>query len=121
MSDVSEIGDDGALYVALWGGAYGDKGGLAAFDITDPWNIHELSHVFNEEMYKANRVKIQGDFVFMPLELEDGGGVAVVDRTNPIFGDQKSGEDSRGFEFLCESDNKLIFERSPGESESPAV
>ena len=80
---VSEIGDDGVLYVALWGGPYGDKGGLAAFDISDPSDIYELSHVFNEEMYKANRVKIQGDFVFMPLELEDGGGVAVVDRTNP--------------------------------------
>ena len=34
-------------------------------------------------MYKANRVKIQGDYAFMPLEIEDGGGVAVVDRTNP--------------------------------------
>ena len=80
---VSEIGEDGVLYVALWGGPFGDKGGLAAFDISDPWNIYEFSHVFNEEMYKANRVKIQDDLVFMPLELEEGCGVAVVDITNP--------------------------------------
>jgi len=80
---VSEIGDDGVLYVALWGGSYSDKGGLAAFDISDPKNIYELSHVFSKDMYKANRVKIQSDYVFMPLEIEDGGGVAIVDRTNP--------------------------------------
>ena len=80
---VSQIGDDGILYVALWGGLHSNKGGLAAFEITDPKNIFELSHVFSEEMYKANRVKLQGDFVFMPLEIEDGGGVAVVDRNNP--------------------------------------
>lgn len=80
---VSEIGDDGVLYVALWGDLYGDKGGLAAFDISDPKNIYELSHVFNKDMCKANRVKIQGDYVFMPLEVENGGGVAIVDRTNP--------------------------------------
>lgn len=80
---VSEIGDDGVLYAALWGGLYGDKGGLAAFDVSDPRNIHELSHVFSKDMAKANRVKIQGDYVFMPLEFENGGGVAIVDRTNP--------------------------------------
>jgi len=80
---VSEIGDDGVLYVALWGSLYGDKGGLAAFDVSDPRNIHELSHVFSKDMAKANRVKIEGDYVFMPLEVENGGGVAIVDRTNP--------------------------------------
>lgn len=80
---VSEIGDDGILYAALWGGLYSDKGGLAAFDVSDPRNIHELSHVFSKDMAKANRVKIQGDYVFMPLEFENGGGVAIVDRTNP--------------------------------------
>ena len=80
---VSQIGDDGVLYVALWGGLDSDKGGLAAFDISDPRNIFELSHVLNKGMYKANRVKIQGDYAFMPLEIEDGGGLAVVDRTNP--------------------------------------
>jgi hypothetical protein len=80
---VSQIGDDGILYVALWGGLYSDKGGLAAFDINDPENIFELSHVFNEQMYKANRVKLQGDYAFMPLEIEDGGGVAVVNRADP--------------------------------------
>lgn len=81
---VSEIGDDGILYAALWGGLYSDKGGLAAFDVSDPMNIHELSHVFNKDMAKANRVNIQGDYVFMPLEFENGGGVAIVDRTNPM-------------------------------------
>jgi len=80
---VSEIGDDGILYAALWGGLYSDKGGLAAFDVSDPRNMHELSHVFSKDMAKANRVKIQGDYVFMPLEFENGGGVAIVDRTNP--------------------------------------
>jgi hypothetical protein len=80
---VSEIGGDGVLYVSLWGGLFSDKGGLAAFDVSDPRNIHELSHVFSKGMGKANRVKIQGDYVFMPLEIESGGGVAIVDRTNP--------------------------------------
>ncbi len=80
---VSEIGDDGILYAALWGGLYSDKGGLAAFDVSDPRNIHEISHVFSKDMAKANRVKIQGDHVFLPLEVENGGGVAIVDRTNP--------------------------------------
>ncbi len=81
---VSQIGDDGVLYVALWGGPYSDEGGLAAFSISDPRNTFELSHVINKEMYKANRVKIQGQRVFMPLEIEDGGGVAIVDRTDPM-------------------------------------
>ena len=80
---VSQIGDDGILYVALWGGSFSEKGGLASFDISDPENIFELSHVFNKQMYKANRVKLQGNYSFMPLEIEDGGGVAVVDRTDP--------------------------------------
>jgi hypothetical protein len=80
---VSEIGDDGVLYAALWGDLYSDIGGLAAFDVSDPRNLYELSHVFTEDMAKANRVKIQGDLVFMPLEIENGGGVAIVDRTNP--------------------------------------
>jgi hypothetical protein len=81
---VSEIGDDGILYAALWGGLYSNKGGLAAFDVSDPMSIHELSHVFNKDMAKANRVNIQGDYVFMPLEFENGGGIAIVDRTNPM-------------------------------------
>ena len=55
---VSQIGDDGILYVALWGGLYSDKGGLAAFDISDPADMFELSHVFSKKMYKANRLSL---------------------------------------------------------------
>jgi len=76
---VSEIDDDGILYTALWG----DKGGLATFDISNPKNIHELSHVISKDMAKANRVKIQGNYVFIPLEFEEGGGVGIIDKTNP--------------------------------------
>ena len=76
---VSEIDDKGILCTALWG----DKGGLATFDISNPKNIHELSHVVSKYMGKANRVKIQGNYVFIPLESKEGGGVGIVDKTNP--------------------------------------
>ena len=76
---VSEIDDEGILYAALWG----DKGGLATFDISNPKKIHELSHVVSKDMAKANRVNIQGNYVFIPLEFEEGGGVGIVDKTNP--------------------------------------
>ena len=34
-------------------------------------------------MAKANRVNIQGNYVFIPLEFEVGGGVGIIDKTNP--------------------------------------
>ncbi len=80
---VSEIGNDGILYAALWGAVDSDKGGLAAFDISDPGNIDEINYIFSKDMAKANRVKFHQNYVFMPLEFEKGGGVAIVDKSNP--------------------------------------
>ena len=76
---VSKIGSDGVLYAALWG----EKGGLATFNIEDPKNIREISYITNKELSKANRVNISGDYIFIPLELKEGGGVGVIDRSNP--------------------------------------
>ncbi|WP_044247531.1 LVIVD repeat-containing protein [Francisella hispaniensis] len=68
------------LFMALWGNKCG---GLASFDITDPKNIKELSHTCSAESAKANRVRISGNYAFLPLEQENTGALSIVDITNP--------------------------------------
>ncbi len=60
------------LYSALWG----SPGGLAIFDITDPDHAFEVSRVLSSKAPKANRVKLEGDYAFLPLE----------SKPSPIFG-----------------------------------
>lgn len=68
------------LFMALWG----DKcGGLASFDITDPANIKELSHTCSIESAKANRVRVSGNYAFLPLEQENTGAFSIIDISNP--------------------------------------
>ncbi|GEM_PF-3295634 len=62
------------LYTALWG----LRGGLAVFDIRDPMKMTEVNSVTSLELPRANRVKIQGDYAFLPLEVSPGG-VAMMD------------------------------------------
>ncbi|QIW10994.1 hypothetical protein [Francisella sp. LA112445] len=68
------------LYMALWGGKCG---GLASFNIKDPANIKELSHTCTQQSAKANRVRIENNYAFLPLEQEDTGAFSIVDISNP--------------------------------------
>ncbi|MED7820010.1 MULTISPECIES: LVIVD repeat-containing protein [unclassified Francisella] len=68
------------LFMALWG----DKcGRLASFDITDPANIKELSHTCSIESAKANRVRVSGNYAFLPLEQGNTGAFSIIDISNP--------------------------------------
>ncbi|ASG68896.1 hypothetical protein CDV26_11370 [Francisella halioticida] len=53
------------LYMALWGSKCR---GLASFNIKDPANIKELSHICTKQSAKANRVRIENNYAFLPLE-----------------------------------------------------
>ncbi|WP_150467860.1 LVIVD repeat-containing protein [Francisella sp. SYW-9] len=68
------------LYMALWGGKCG---GLASFDIKDPANIKELSHTCTQQSAKANRVRIEKNYAYLPLEQEDTGAFSIIDISNP--------------------------------------
>jgi len=57
------------LFVALWG----DPGGVASFDLTEPSKIHVHNMVTDSSMAKANRVKIKNDLILLPLEQKVGG------------------------------------------------
>ncbi len=66
------------LYSASWS----DHGGLIAFDLTNPKNPIELSSVLNDQLAKSNRVKINSDFAYLPLETNPGG-IGIIDISNP--------------------------------------
>ncbi|MED7788853.1 hypothetical protein [Francisella sp. 19X1-34] len=68
------------LYMALWGSKCG---GLASFDIKDPANIKELSHTCTQQSGKANRVRIENNYAFLPLEQKATGAFSIVDISNP--------------------------------------
>lgn len=66
------------LFVALWG----DEGGLAVFDVSDPTRFRLVGRIVSPELAGANRVKLQGDRAFLPLEV-DPGGFAIIDVSDP--------------------------------------
>lgn len=66
------------LFTALWG----NPGGLASFDISNPKNSKILNILLKKEFSKANRVKIMGNRIFLPLE-RIPGGFGVVNISNP--------------------------------------
>ena len=79
--DVSDPGNPVLLdhYTACWGEPlFPTNGGLAAFDVSTPSDPKLISQVINSELIKSNRVWIQGDYAFLPLEV-DPGGVGIVD------------------------------------------
>ena len=79
--------DEDVVYTALWG----DVGGLATFNASDPRHLVEIGHVVGEELGKANRVHldIHRSLAFLPLEGHapgqpgPNGGVAVIDVADP--------------------------------------
>jgi hypothetical protein len=66
------------LFVALWD----DPGGLGAFDVTHPAEFTEIGRLTLPELRRANRVKLAGDYAYLPLE-QKPGGFAVVDISRP--------------------------------------
>jgi hypothetical protein len=77
---VSEMhpGDPHLLYAALWD----DPGGLAIFDVEDPPHFREVGAILRSDLAHANRVKLDRDSAFLPLE-QDPGGFAIVDVAKP--------------------------------------
>ena len=69
----------GIIFTAL----FGMPGGLAAFDARNPRKLRELSHVLDMKLSKSNRVKIQGNYAYIPLEQVPFGGVGIIDISNP--------------------------------------
>jgi hypothetical protein len=67
------------LFAALWG----ESGGLAAFDISVPNKTYEVSHHVSKDLARANRVKIQDSYAFLPLEQISGGGIGIIDISDP--------------------------------------
>jgi hypothetical protein len=49
---LNSVLDENVLYTALWG----DKGGLATFNMSDPANLHELSHIVNGDLGRGRCV-----------------------------------------------------------------
>lgn len=78
---VSEMSGDhpDLLYAALWG----DPGGLGVFDVSDPPHFRLVGRLLMPELGHANRVKLQDDRAFLPLEA-DPGGFAILDVGNPV-------------------------------------
>jgi hypothetical protein len=66
------------LFAALWN----KEGGLGIFDVSDPPRFRLVGQLVMPELARANRVKLQGDLAFLPLEV-DPGGFAVVDVGDP--------------------------------------
>jgi hypothetical protein len=73
---VSEMSPDhpDLLFAALWN----DKGGLGIFDVSDPPRFRLVGRLVEPELARSNRVKLDGDRAFLPLEA-DPGGFAIVD------------------------------------------
>ena len=51
-------------------------------DLTDPANPIEISSVINAQLCKSNRVKINSDFAYIPLETNPGG-IGIINISNP--------------------------------------
>lgn len=66
------------LFAALWN----DEGGLGVFDVSDPPHFRLVGRLLMPELARANRVKLEDDRAFLPLEV-DPGGFAIVDVSNP--------------------------------------
>jgi hypothetical protein len=66
------------LFAALWN----DAGGLAIFDVRDPAHFTLVGQIVMPELARSNRVKLQGDWAFLPLQV-DPGGFAAIDATDP--------------------------------------
>jgi len=66
----------------LLAGLWGEPGGLASFDVSDPTRPLLLDSLVLPELSGANRVKVAGGHAFVPLE-QDPGGVAVIGIANP--------------------------------------
>lgn len=66
------------LFAALWD----DEGGLGIFDVSDPPHFRLVGRLVMPELAGSNRVKLQGDRAFLPLEVEPGG-FAIVDVADP--------------------------------------
>jgi hypothetical protein len=77
---VSEMSPDhpDLLFAALWS----DEGGLGIFDVSDPPHFRLVGRLVLPELAHANRVKLQEDRAFLPLEV-DPGGFAIVDISDP--------------------------------------
>lgn len=77
---VSEMSADhpDLLFAALWN----DDGGLGVFDVSDPPRFRLVGRLVMSELARANRVKLEGNRAFLPLEV-DPGGFAIVDVSNP--------------------------------------
>ena len=58
------------------------RGGLIVFDISQPENPVEISHVITEELAGSNRVKLHEGFAFLPIEA-DPGGIGIVNLSDP--------------------------------------
>jgi hypothetical protein len=66
------------LFAALWD----DEGGLGIFDVSDPPHFRPVGRLVMPELGGSNRVKLQGDRAFLPLEVEPGG-FAIIDVGDP--------------------------------------
>ncbi|MBI95997.1 hypothetical protein CL656_02520 [bacterium] len=75
---VCDVDENGVLYAALWG----ENGGIASFDISDPLNIRQIGLVLDKKLSRSNRINFKDNYIFLPLELENGGGVGVVDKSD---------------------------------------
>lgn len=73
---VSEMSPDhpDLLFAALWN----DEGGLGIFDVSDPPRFRLVGRLVEPELARSNRVKLDGDRAFLPLEV-DPGGFAILD------------------------------------------
>lgn len=77
VSEMSPARPD-LLFVALWN----DEGGLAVFDVSDPPRFRLVGRLVMPELARSNRVKLQGEHAFLPLEV-DPGGFAILDASDP--------------------------------------
>lgn len=66
------------LFAAMWG----DPGGLAIFDTTIPGQLEPVALLGDTALAKSNRVKIDGDLAWLPLE-QTPGGIAAIDIATP--------------------------------------
>jgi hypothetical protein len=68
-------------------GVDGQRGGLIVFDISQPENPVEISHVISTELAGSNRVKLHAGYAFLPIEAEPGviGIVNLSDPHNVVF------------------------------------
>ena len=58
------------------------RGGLIVFDISQPENPVEISHVITGDLAGSNRVKLHAGYAFLPIEAEPGG-IGIVNLSDP--------------------------------------